>query len=270
MELRVKRLRRFDLPSADLDHAMIRVGDSAQVVVVAEWSDHRWVAAGSPGLCSWKGLSAWCGWPPSLCVSSSPALCLGLSNYPWRHCDRWHYSSLLPQSVYQAYNVPWTSTERWGVSSSPQCRCGGCRRHTWCGRWCRTRFRESCSFDCPYYIAPEFSCFGVWQVFSHGLSAGDYVSDGQFGGGDSVVQPLPEHWAFVVVDGSVTWSSTCRYRCCFLSFRLCWLCCIYRSVPKWVKLKNTFYMNLGTMNNIFSTSCFLVIWADTVCLVTLW
>ena len=36
LELRVKRLRRFDLPPADLDHAMIRVGDSAQVVVVAE------------------------------------------------------------------------------------------------------------------------------------------------------------------------------------------------------------------------------------------
>ena len=32
----MKRLRRFDLPPADLDHAMIRVGDSAQVVVVAE------------------------------------------------------------------------------------------------------------------------------------------------------------------------------------------------------------------------------------------
>ena len=36
LELRVKRLRRFDLPSADLAHTMIRVGDSAQVVVVAE------------------------------------------------------------------------------------------------------------------------------------------------------------------------------------------------------------------------------------------
>ena len=35
-ELRVKQLRRFDLPSADLDHAMIRVGELAQVVVVAE------------------------------------------------------------------------------------------------------------------------------------------------------------------------------------------------------------------------------------------
>ena len=104
LELRVKRLRRFDLPPADLDHAMIRVGNSAQVVVVAKWSDHRWVAAGSPGLCSWKGLSAWCGWPPSPSVSTSPVLCLGLSNYPWRHCDRWLYSGLLPQSVYQAYN----------------------------------------------------------------------------------------------------------------------------------------------------------------------
>ena len=31
LELSVKRL-----PSADLDHAMIRVGDSAQMVVVAE------------------------------------------------------------------------------------------------------------------------------------------------------------------------------------------------------------------------------------------
>ena len=29
----MKRLRRFDLPSADLDHAMIRVGDSAQLSV---------------------------------------------------------------------------------------------------------------------------------------------------------------------------------------------------------------------------------------------
>ena len=36
----MKRLRRFDLPSADLDHAMIMVGDSAQMVVVAELSDH--------------------------------------------------------------------------------------------------------------------------------------------------------------------------------------------------------------------------------------
>ena len=36
LELRVKRLRRFDLPPADLHHAMIRVCDSAQVVVVAE------------------------------------------------------------------------------------------------------------------------------------------------------------------------------------------------------------------------------------------
>ena len=36
LELRVKRLRRFDLPPGDLDHAMIRVGDSSQVVVVAE------------------------------------------------------------------------------------------------------------------------------------------------------------------------------------------------------------------------------------------
>ena len=32
----MKRLRRFDLTSADFDHAMIRVGDSAQMVVVAE------------------------------------------------------------------------------------------------------------------------------------------------------------------------------------------------------------------------------------------
>ena len=30
----VKRLGRFDLPSADLDHAMIIVSDSAQMVVV--------------------------------------------------------------------------------------------------------------------------------------------------------------------------------------------------------------------------------------------
>ena len=36
LELNVRRLRRFDLPSADLDHAMIRVGASAQMVVVAE------------------------------------------------------------------------------------------------------------------------------------------------------------------------------------------------------------------------------------------
>ena len=36
LELRVKRLRRFDLSPADLDHAMVRVGDSAQVVVVTE------------------------------------------------------------------------------------------------------------------------------------------------------------------------------------------------------------------------------------------
>ena len=28
----MKRLRRFDLPSSDLDRAMIRVGDSAQLV----------------------------------------------------------------------------------------------------------------------------------------------------------------------------------------------------------------------------------------------
>ena len=35
LEMRVKRLQRFDLPPADLDHAIIRVGDSAQVVVVA-------------------------------------------------------------------------------------------------------------------------------------------------------------------------------------------------------------------------------------------
>ena len=27
----MKRLRSFDLPSADFDHAMIRVGDSAQI-----------------------------------------------------------------------------------------------------------------------------------------------------------------------------------------------------------------------------------------------
>ena len=138
MELTVKRLRRFDLPSADLDHAMIRVGDSAQMVVVAEWSDHRWVAVVSPCLCSWKVLSAWCGWPSSPCVSYSPVLCLGLLGCPWKHCVRSHYSGLLPQSVYQVYSVLWT--ERWGVSSSPQCRCGGCRRHTWCGRWCRTIF----------------------------------------------------------------------------------------------------------------------------------
>ena len=77
---------------------MIRVGDSAQVVVVAGWSYHRWVAASSPGLCSWKGLSAWCGWLPLPCVSTSPVLCLGLSNYPWRHCDQWHYSGLLHTS----------------------------------------------------------------------------------------------------------------------------------------------------------------------------
>ena len=32
LELSVKRLRRFDLPSADLDHAMIRVGDSGQMI----------------------------------------------------------------------------------------------------------------------------------------------------------------------------------------------------------------------------------------------
>ena len=32
----MKRLRRFDLPAADLDHAMIRADDSAQVVVVGE------------------------------------------------------------------------------------------------------------------------------------------------------------------------------------------------------------------------------------------
>ena len=32
---------------------MITEGDSAQMVVT-EWSDRRWVAAGSPGLCSWK------------------------------------------------------------------------------------------------------------------------------------------------------------------------------------------------------------------------
>ena len=36
LELSVKRLRRFDLPSADIDHAMIKVGDLAQMVVVAE------------------------------------------------------------------------------------------------------------------------------------------------------------------------------------------------------------------------------------------
>ena len=29
----MKRLRRFDLPPADLDHAMIRVGDSAQLTM---------------------------------------------------------------------------------------------------------------------------------------------------------------------------------------------------------------------------------------------
>ena len=29
-------MKRFDLPSADLDHAMIRAGDSAQMVVIAE------------------------------------------------------------------------------------------------------------------------------------------------------------------------------------------------------------------------------------------
>ena len=131
MELSGKRLLCFHLPSADLYHAMIRVGDSAQMVVVAEWSDHRWVAAGSPGLCWWKVLSAWCGWPPSLCASSSPVLCLGLLGCPWKHCVQWHYSGLLPQLFYQACSVLWT--ERWGVSSSPQCRCGGCRRHTWCG-----------------------------------------------------------------------------------------------------------------------------------------
>ena len=45
------------LSSADLAHVMIKVGDSAQMVVAGS-SDHRWVAAGSPGLCSWKGLSA--------------------------------------------------------------------------------------------------------------------------------------------------------------------------------------------------------------------
>ena len=33
LELRVIQLRRFDLPSADLDDAMIRVGDSAKMVV---------------------------------------------------------------------------------------------------------------------------------------------------------------------------------------------------------------------------------------------
>ena len=86
----------------DPSDAMIRVGDSAQRVV-AEWSDHRWVTADSPGLCSWKGPSAWCGWLPSSCASSSPVLCLGLSSYPRRHCDRWHYSGLLPQSVYPGY-----------------------------------------------------------------------------------------------------------------------------------------------------------------------
>ena len=32
----MKRLRCFDLPSEDLDHAMTRVGDSAEMVVVAE------------------------------------------------------------------------------------------------------------------------------------------------------------------------------------------------------------------------------------------
>ena len=32
------------------DHTMIMWGDSAQI---AEWSDHRWVEAGSPGLHSW-------------------------------------------------------------------------------------------------------------------------------------------------------------------------------------------------------------------------
>ena len=163
-ENRVKRLQRFDLPPADLDHAMIRVGDSAQVVVVAEWSDHRWLAAGSPGICSCKEniiflLSAWCGWPPSPCVSTSPVLCLGLSNYPWRHCDRWHYSWLLPWSVYQACTVPWI--ERWRVSSSPLCRCGGCRRHTWCGRWCRT---ISPWGFCPWYVR----ALGGWCYWAYG------------------------------------------------------------------------------------------------------
>ena len=117
MELTVKLLRRFDLPSADLDHAMIRVGDSAQMVVVAEWSDHRWVAVASPCLCSWKVLSAWCGWPSSPCVSYSPVLCLGLLGCPWKHCVRSHYSGLLPQSVYQVYSVLWT--ERWGALRLP-------------------------------------------------------------------------------------------------------------------------------------------------------
>ena len=76
----------------------IRVGDSAQVV--AEWSDHRWVAAGSPGLCSWQVLFAWCGWPPSSCASCSLVVCLGLLGCPWKHCVQWQYRGLLPQSVY--------------------------------------------------------------------------------------------------------------------------------------------------------------------------
>ena len=36
LELGVKRLRRFDLSSTDIDQTMIRVVDSAQMVVVAE------------------------------------------------------------------------------------------------------------------------------------------------------------------------------------------------------------------------------------------
>ena len=35
-------MRRFDLPPADLDHAMIRVGDSAQVVVVRANNYKEW------------------------------------------------------------------------------------------------------------------------------------------------------------------------------------------------------------------------------------
>ena len=112
----------------------IRVGDLAKMVV-AEWSDHRWVAAGSPGLCSWKRLSAWCGWPPSTCAASSPVLCLGLSNYPWRHCDGG--ITLVSHPSRSIQFTMFVDTNR-GVSRSPQCRCGGCHHHTWCGRWCRT------------------------------------------------------------------------------------------------------------------------------------
>ena len=72
----MKRLRRFDL----------RSGDGRQLVVVV--SVH-----GRVSLLDVDGLLHLAFHPVLLSVYDS-------LSYPWRHCDRWRYSGLLPHSVY--------------------------------------------------------------------------------------------------------------------------------------------------------------------------